>query len=92
MVRTSSVVDEGRCPSAKRTLAAVLLGLVAAWLAASSGGGTGPEPGPTRTTPSRPPAAVGAVPDREIALGDAVQIDVSSYFLDPDGDGLTYAA
>ena len=41
--------------------------------------------------PNRPPEAVGTLPDRRLALGGMVDLDVSSAFVDPDlGDVLTY--
>ena len=49
----------------------------------------------TRTasvTPSRPPEPVGTVPAQTVAVGGTVRLDVTSYFRDPDGDALTYAA
>ena len=48
----------------------------------------------TVTPPSnRPPEPVGALPPLTMELGgDAVVVDVSGRFHDPDGDGLTYAA
>ncbi len=38
------------------------------------------------------PEAVGAIPARAMTEGDAVVVDVSSFFSDPDGDELTYTA
>ena len=40
--------------------------------------------------PNRPPRAFGALPDRTLAQDAVVETDVSSAFLDPDGDTLTY--
>ena len=42
--------------------------------------------------PNRAPAAVGSVPAQSAFVGDTVEIVVSGYFGDPDGDALTYAA
>ena len=40
---------------------------------------------------NRPPVAAGTLPDRRLALGGMVDLDVSSSFVDPDlGDVLTY--
>ena len=40
---------------------------------------------------NRPPVAAGTLPDRRLALGGMVDLDVSSAFVDPDlGDVLTY--
>ena len=42
--------------------------------------------------PNRPPAAVGALPDQELAAGETVQLEVQAHFTDPDGDALAYTA
>ena len=44
------------------------------------------------TVPNRAPVAVGAIADREMFVGDGVEIDVAGNFTDPDGDALRYAA
>ena len=44
--------------------------------------------GPPRS--NRPPAAVGTLPDRRLAPGSRLEVDVSLAFVDPDGDPLTY--
>ena len=36
--------------------------------------------------------AVGEIAAQTVAAGQSVTIDVSSYFSDPDGDALSYAA
>ena len=42
---------------------------------------------------NRPPVAVGKIPARTISIGgNAITVDISGYFNDPDGDTLTYAA
>ena len=41
--------------------------------------------------PNRPPATVGTLPDRTVARDGVLNVDVSSAFVDPDGDALTYA-
>ena len=40
---------------------------------------------------NRPPTAAGTLPDRSLAPGGALTVDVSRAFTDPDGDSLTYA-
>ncbi len=42
--------------------------------------------------PNRPPTAVGTLPDRTMTLNAVLNVDVSSAFVDPDGDPLIYAA
>ena len=39
---------------------------------------------------NRPPAVVGTLPDRRLALGSMLDVDVSQAFVDPDGDALSY--
>ncbi len=46
----------------------------------------------TVETPNRAPEAVGTIPNATVATGSAETLNVSSYFRDPDGDALTYAA
>ncbi|MCY4509871.1 MAG: M12 family metallo-peptidase [Acidobacteria bacterium] len=41
---------------------------------------------------NRPPASVGALPDRTLTLDSMLEVDVSQVFVDPDGDMLTYGA
>ena len=42
-------------------------------------------------TVNRPPSAAGTLPDRALTLNRSLTVDVSSAFVDPDGDALTYA-
>ena len=46
----------------------------------------------TVSMPNRAPEAVGSIPAQSLEGGARVALDVSSYFRDPDGDVLTYAA
>ena len=57
-----------------------------AWVMACGDGGTGPAPEP----PNRAPLAVGAIPHQTVHVGDTATIDISVYFVDPDGDSLSY--
>ena len=41
---------------------------------------------------NRAPEAVGAIPAQTMRTGQTVEVDVSAFFSDPDGDDLTYAA
>ena len=45
-----------------------------------------------RSGANRPPAPVGTLPDRTLALDSTLNLDVSPAFVDPDGDRLTYGA
>lgn len=42
--------------------------------------------------PNRPPEALSSISDLDLFAGDTVDIVVSEYFSDPDGDALTYDA
>lgn len=42
--------------------------------------------------PNRAPEAVGAMPAQTVAVGETVMRELVSYFRDPDGDALAYAA
>ena len=46
----------------------------------------------TVEAPNQAPEAVGAIPAQAMTEGDAVVVDVSPFFSDPDGDELTYTA
>ncbi|WP_419938349.1 Ig-like domain-containing protein [Candidatus Palauibacter sp.] len=46
----------------------------------------------TVQTPNRAPAPSGSIPARSIDVGRTVTLDAASYFRDPDGDALAYAA
>ena len=41
--------------------------------------------------PNRTPEAVSAIEDREVFVGEGVEIDVTPFFADPDGDSLEYS-
>ncbi len=42
--------------------------------------------------PNQPPEPVGTIPDETVEAGEAVTVDLSPYFEDPDGDALRYTA
>ena len=46
--------------------------------------------GSTEPPLTRPPMVIGTAPDVELAAGEAVMLDASAYFTDPDGDVLSY--
>ena len=55
---------------------------------------TGPAVARWRDRPgdaNQPPAAVGALPDRDLMRHDRLDLDLSAAFADPDGDPLRYA-
>lgn len=41
---------------------------------------------------NRAPVSVGSVPDQTVNTAETIDVDVSAYFSDPDGDSLTYEA
>ena len=48
---------------------------------------------PPRSVRNQQPESVGTIPDQTLTAGNSsITVDVSSYFRDPDGDVLTYAA
>ena len=65
------------------------MALIAA--AACSDGGTGPAPPPS-PPPNRAPEALGTIPAQLLRSGDTLQVDVSPFFRDPDGDALSWMA
>ena len=46
----------------------------------------------TVTEGNQSPVAVGTIPSTTVKAGESVSVNASSYFSDPDGDALTYAA
>ena len=65
-----------------------------AWAAAcgEGGGGGGPLVPDRPETPNRAPQAVGSIPPVGLAAGADATFEISSFFSDPDGDRLRYAA
>ena len=44
------------------------------------------------TVPNRAPVAGDPIPDAEVFVGNATEVDASEHFSDPDGDALSYSA
>jgi len=44
------------------------------------------------TIRNRAPVVTGPIPDQTVNSGETIDVDVSAYFSDPDGDALTYEA
>ena len=79
--------DSGITKSGWRTLSlCIILVTGAAWSAAC-----GDDPGPIEPQ-NRPPVVTLAMPNLNLAIGTADTIDVWEYFVDPDGDTLSYHA
>ena len=71
------------------------IGAVRYQVAAAVGGGEATRSARVSTNPTgnRPPIVAGTLPDRTLAVdGDALEIDVSSTFDDPEGDALSFGA
>ena len=83
-------VPPGVIGSRRAMRAAVILGLagLAGWAVACGDGATEPPPPP----PNRAPVAVGTIPAQTVTAGETVTFGLASYFNDPDGDALSYAA
>ena len=52
----------------------------------------GKEPPTEPEPPNQAPVAMGTIPGQTVNVGEAVTVDVSPYFSDPDGDALEYTA
>ena len=75
------------CRRGNRSFILAAVASVTFWTAACGDGATGPAP-----TPNRAPVPGGSIPAQTVAVGETATVNVSSYFSDPDGDALTYAA
>ncbi len=62
-----------------------------AWLVSCGDSAVGPAPPPPHP-PNRAPEPAGSIPAQTVAVGETAAVDVSAYFTDADGDGLSYAA
>ena len=69
-------------------LPALLLVLVISWAAACGEDMAAPPP----SSPNQRPVATSTIPAQELAAGDTLTVEASSYFSDPDGDVLTFEA
>ena len=87
--RTSVVVG-----AYMRSIVRYVLSFLVLCQAAGCGDNTSPTaPTPTQVAGNRAPSASGAIPEQALTVnGAAAAIDVALYFVDPDGDTLTYSA
>ncbi len=74
------------------TIAGVSAGAAAVTVTATDGGGLSAQQSFAVTVPNRAPEAVGAIGDLEIEVDSVAELDVASYFADPDGDDLEFGA
>ena len=74
------------------TLTAVTPGSAIITVTATDPGGLSAAHSFDVTVPNRAPLAVDSIPPLDLFTGDTATLDVASYFTDPDGDSLSYAA
>ncbi len=74
------------------TVAGISQGNVTITVTATDASGLGAWQAFEVDVPNRAPYPVDSLPDLTLFTRDTVQVDVSGYFSDPDGDALTYAA
>ena len=75
------------------TMVAVADGTATVTVTATDPGGlTGTQSAGVTVRSNRPPAPAGSIPARSVDIGGTATLDVASYFSDPDGDALRYAA
>ena len=77
---------------AELSVAALRRGNASVTVAATDPGGLRVEQVFAFVVPNRAPAVSSQIPDAELHVGDAVEVDLSGHFADPDGDELLYAA
>lgn len=74
------------------TIAGAAAGNAAVTVTATDPGGLSAEQSFVVTVPNRPPHTVGTIADRDLFVGDTIELDAAQHFSDPDGDTLAYAA
>ena len=74
------------------TVAGTAVGKATVTVTADDPGGLGAEQIFRVTIPNRAPMAVGTIADREVEVDGVGELDVGSYFSDPDGQVLEYSA
>ena len=74
------------------TVTAVGRGMATVTVTATDPGGESATQSFQVTVPNRAPEPTGSIPDAEVKSGESTTVDLESYFTDPDGDNLSYAA
>lgn len=74
------------------TVVAIAKGTASVTLTATDPGGLNTVQSFLVTVPNRPPLAEGSVPGHTIEVADSAMVDITPFFVDPDGDALSYAA
>ncbi len=76
----------------RHLLTASLLLVLLGGISSCGGDGTTDPPPPPPPPPPVAPVAVGSIPAQVLTAGQAVTVDVTPFFSDPDGGALTYTA
>ncbi len=74
------------------TVTAVAKGMATVTVTATDPGGASATQSFQVTVPNRAPQAVGSIPAATVEAGESMEIGLSAYFTDPDGDALAYTA
>ncbi len=73
-------------------IVAAAIGTAEVTVTATDPGGLSAQQAFSVTVANRAPQPVDAIPALELATGDSTTVDLATYFSDPDGDTLSYAA
>lgn len=74
------------------SLAAITQGISTVTVTASDPDGLSAEQDIAVTVPNRAPTALDTIPSRTLLAGNTLEFDLARYFIDPDGDALTFTA
>ena len=85
-------VTEVGVSGADLTVGATAKGTATITVTATDPGGLVAVQGFLVTVPNRAPEAVDSLPDIEVEVGETVGLELSRFFMDPDGDDLVFAA
>ncbi len=89
---SKGIVTARRFRPQPRVLGASLFLAALAGISSCGGDGTTDPPPPPPPPPPVAPVAVGSIPAQVLTAGQAVTVDVTPFFSDPDGGTLTYTA
>ena len=74
------------------SLTAITQGISTVTVTASDPDGLSAEQDIAVTVPNRAPTALDTIPSRTLLAGNTLEFDLARYFIDPDGDSLTFTA
>lgn len=74
------------------TVSAVAKGTATVTVTATDPGGASATQSFEVTVPNRAPQPAGTIPAATVLAGESIEVNLSEYFADPDGDALAYAA